>query len=182
MDVLRYRLVLFLINLFVYLGYNGSFFLDNMLALPAVSPLISWGLYGVFIGACIGVGMAVKKYKLAKKLLLAPLGVVIAFTAVMWLANKPTAYASSFNLYNPPTYTTPASDPSVAYPIYTINTNVNVRTDYSNRSRIAFVISRGAEIQLMARGFYDSRRVEWAKIRYQGNEGYVNYKLIRQRY
>jgi len=71
------------IRLSIYLGYRLLMSIENLLRLSWANPFVMWGIFGIFIGSIFGVIVAVKRYKLSKKLVFYPLAIVIAFIIIM---------------------------------------------------------------------------------------------------
>jgi hypothetical protein len=176
---LLYLLVLFLIKLFVYAGFNYFFFTDNLLKIRSFNPIIVWAVLGLFLGSIVGVIIAIKKYKLSQKLILYPIGVASLFIIIMVLINKPSQYATSLNLagkgYNEPVDTVTV----VTRYYYKAISDVRVRTGPSAKDRIAFVLKRKDQIEIIQRGFFDFKNVEWVKINYNGMVGYVGLRFLK---
>ena len=86
---LLYLLVIFSAKVFVYIGFNSLFYLDNILHAPFINPIIIWGILGLLAGSTIGAFIGIRKYKLVSTLILYPLGVLFLFLLIMGLINKP---------------------------------------------------------------------------------------------
>lgn len=170
-----YLLVTFSVRAFAYLGYNSMFYMDNLLYIEGVSPFVTWGVLGLLAGSIIGVLVSAKKHKLSYALVWWPIGVLIAFVAIMGFINKPANHEGQFvlpeNEYND-TQTTKTSN------YYNVTSDVNVRSGPSVNNNVLFKLTRATEVEVVERNFYDSRNAEWMKIDYNGQTGYVNAKFL----
>jgi len=180
---LLYLLYLFLIwlgKVYVFLGYNSFFFLDNLLAITLFNPVVMWGVFGLFIGSMVGIIIAVKKFKLNYNLVFYPLTLVILFLSLLGFINKPAEF---YGNYNPPlklnNITAEPIEPSVPKNFYSLKTMVNVRTGPTTFDSIIFTLQKGTEVELVKKGFYNKNRNEWFKIKYKDQEGYVNSKFLK---
>lgn len=84
-----YHLVIFSAKLFVYLGYNVIFFLENLLEVTPLNPVATWGIFGLILGSIAGVIIAVKKFRLSKLLILYPAGFLLLVVLIMYFVNEP---------------------------------------------------------------------------------------------
>jgi hypothetical protein len=171
-----YLVVTFSVRAFAYLGYNSMFYMDNLLYIEGVSPFVTWGVLGLLAGSIIGVLVSAKKHKLSYSLVLWPIGILIAFVAIMGFINKPANHEGQFvlpeNEYNNTNTTTKTSN------YYNVTSDVNVRSGPSVNNNVLFKLSRGTEVEVVERSFFDSRNAEWMKINYNGQAGYVNAKFL----
>jgi hypothetical protein len=170
-----YLAITFSVRAFAYLGFNSAFYMDNLLYVEGISPFITWGVLGLLVGSIIGVLVSAKKHQLSYTLVLWPIGILIAFVVAMGFINKPAKHDGPFIL--------PANDsgtdaPVKVYNYYNVTSDVNVRYGPSVNNSILFKLKRGTEVELVDRGFYDSKNTEWMKISYNGQTGYVNGKFL----
>ena len=174
---LLYKIVVLLVKSFVYFGYNALFFTDNMLQIPSWNPIVAWSILGVFIGSIFGVGVAINKFHLSKKLILYPILIAVLFITTMCFINKPGQYALS-----PETVLSPAPEtttlPSTKY-YYKATMDVTVRSGPSTTTSKLFTLSKGTTVEMVQRFFMDNRNLEWIKIRYNNREGYVSSKCLK---
>lgn len=63
---------------------------------------------------------------------------------------------------------------------YIVTTNSNLRSEPTINSTSVNVIPQNSEIQVLSKGYYDNRSVEWYKVNYNGSEGYLNSALCTQ--
>lgn len=170
-----YLAITFSVKAFAYLGYNSMFYMDNLLYVEGISPFITWGILGLLVGSIIGVLVSAKKHQLSYTLVLWPIGLLIAFIVTMGFINKPSQHEGEFalpeNEYNIDTTTK-------TYNYYRVTSDVNVRSGPSVTNNILFKLRRGIEVEVVERGFYDSKNAEWMKINYNGQTGYINGKLL----
>ena len=171
------KLIILLVKLSALYGYNFFFLVDNMLRVDAFNPAVTWGILGLFAGSITGVTVAVKKKKLQKWLILCPLLLTGLFITIMSMINKPGQYTSDFDL----------SRINKQYPIIEITTeyyiatsDVNIRAGTSKFSRLISTVKKGQEVEVLQKGVYDSRNVEWVKVKYNGQEGFVNKNYLMQ--
>ena len=174
---LLYLLIMWSAKVFVFLGYNSIFFLDNLFLISPFNPVAIWGIWGLFIGSIIGVFVAVKKFKLSKILILYPLAFVAMGTTIMGFVNAPTQYNWSY-IPTPITNTVNPAPKIVQHAFYHLNSDANVRSGPSATSSKLFTLYKGNEVILIHSGFFDSRKIEWYKIKYNGQEGYISSKLL----
>lgn len=170
-----YLAITFSVKAFAYIGYNSSFYIDNLLYIQGVSPFVTWGILGVLVGSIIGVLVSAKKHQLSYTLVLWPIGLLIAFVAIMGFINKPSQHDGQFvlpeNEYNNTTTTK-------TYNYYNITSDVNVRSGPSVSNYVLFTLPKGTEVEVVERNFYDSKNTEWMKINHNGQTGYVNGKFL----
>ncbi len=178
---LAYQILILLAKFFVYLGYNFFVFADNLFQVSSFNPVATWGIMGLFIGSIAGVAIAIKKYRLSKKLLFYPIGIVILIFVLLYFINEPANHHGTVNLPNTsnsdaslPSYTV---TPSVTY--YYATQSINARIGPSVRYPVAFVIDKAAEAELIERAFQDAKHNEWMKIKYNNQQGFVNAKFLR---
>jgi hypothetical protein len=176
---LLYKIVELLVKSFVYLGYNVFFFTDNMLIIPPWGPTVVWGLFGILTGSIIGVGIAIKKYKLSKKLIIYPILVLALFVIIMCFVNQPGHYALASDSIQESTSIEPATAVPVTKYYYKAVLDVSARSGPSLNYPKLFTLKRGATIEVIQRWLIDKRKVEWMKIRYKNQEGYVSSKYVR---
>jgi len=118
-------------------GYSFQIFLflDNLVKLTdAASPLLFWGMLGLFTGAIYGSFVAWKKYKLNVAVSLIPVGILILFIAILFKVNHPlrattftvarnvqTAYA--YNLVTATTSNLPSDKNANYKPSFLLDSN-----------------------------------------------------------
>ncbi|WP_298737796.1 SH3 domain-containing protein [uncultured Chitinophaga sp.] len=171
------QLILLLVIVAAFYGYNFFFLVDNMLRIDALNPVLVWGMLGLFIGSITGVTVAVKKKKLQKWLILCPLLLAALVITIMCMINKPAQYTSDFNLSG---IARPAVAVEITREFYIATTDVNIRSTASKFGRVISTLKRGQEAEVLQKGFYDSRNAEWVKIRYNGREGFVNLHYLKK--
>lgn len=164
--------ILLATHVFVYWGYNSLFWFENLIGIYPFNPMFLWFFWGILIGGTIGVVIAVKKYKLSLKLLLYPIGLLFFLTIIMNMINKPLNYHGNFIPEFLNNYIT------VEKNYYTLTTESNVRSGPSTDYQKISVIKKGFAVEVIKKGFFDSRGVEWYKIKYSTIEGYINSKLL----
>lgn len=160
-----------IVRVFAYTGYNTFFFLDNLFDFQMFGPITTWGIWGFLIGTIIGVMVAVKKLRLAKTLILYPIGIVALLLVIMGFVNKPANYKGEYTPTQPVELKTPKS-------YYISNRDANFRSGPSTSYSSLFVLKQGSEVELIKSGFVDSGNIDWSKIKYNNQEGYVCTKYI----
>ena len=167
-----YLLVIWATKVFVYLGYNSFFYLDNLFGINPFNPIVVWSIWGLFIGSIIGVTIAVKKHKLSKILILYPVGFVILLFTIMGFVNHPSDYKNN--------YMPPQENKVVVAPknYYTLTMDANVRSGPSKNNSVLFVLNKGMVVEVIQKGSFDSRNAEWYKIRNENREGFISAKLL----
>lgn len=166
------RLIIFAVVLFVLWGYNSIFFLDNLFSINPFNPIAMWGVWGLFFGSIVGVFVAVKKFKLSKILILYPIALVALLVTIMSFVNNPGKFSGN---YSPPGK---ELDTPTQKNYYVLNSNANMRSGPSTDYSILFVLKNGYEVEVIQGGFYDTRNIEWYKIKDNGQEGYISSKLL----
>ena len=174
---LTYVLILFLAKVFVFTGYNFFFFTDNLLEIKSFHPLVNWGILGLLLGSIAGVAVAIKKYGLSKLLIIYPVGVTAVYVTVMWALNNPAAYTG--NLYVPPATVMDTVAAVTKKVYYRINALTTARSGPSGDDEKLFQLRKRTEVELISRQFFDAKHIEWYKIKYKDQEGFVNAKYLR---
>lgn len=155
--------------IFTFLGFNLFFYLDNLLKINFLNPIVCWGLWGLLIGSIYGVYRAVKKLKLNKILILIPIIIVVFLLILMSELNSPINFAAS-NLPTP-------QDNNPAQlknnPKFITNSATSVYSDISKKRRVLFKLSKGTIVEVTGTGYYDNKNNECYKILYQGSEGFI---------
>ena len=177
---LAYLLIILLAKLLVYTGYNFFVFTDNLFEISSFNPVATWGIMGMFIGSIAGVAIAIKKYRLSGKLVLYPIGISILLLIIFYFVNEPANHNGAETFPNTSSY---ISEPSNAITVskdffYTTRT-VNARSGASLRNYVVFVVNEGDEVEIVERNFTDSRGVEWMKVNYRGQAGFISSKFLR---
>lgn len=173
--------VIFLTRAFAYLGYNALFFTDNLIAIRFLHPVVAWGIFGFFIGSIVGVLIAVKKYKLSKLLVLYPVALVALVVTILSFVNKPANYSGAYVPKENPADSTAFSAPvTTAY--YKLNFDANIRSGPSVKQRRRFSLKKGVMLEVLEKGHFDEKGIEWYKISYNAREGYVSSKLLSPPY
>jgi len=157
-----------------FLGYNMIFFLDNLFSVSAFYPIVIWSIWGLIIGALIGVLVAIKKYRLSKVLLLYPLCLLLLSVTIMSFINSPSNH---FGTYAPKVINN--KQPISKKNYYILISDANVRTGPSLKNSKLYSLKKGIEVEVVNVGFMDSRKVEWYQIKYNGQLGFVSSKLLR---
>lgn len=183
------RLVMFLSIAFVYLGFNLFVYIENLLQFTSVNPLVMWGILGLLIGSIFGVVVAVKKYKLPKKLIFYPISITILVIIILSFINRPTQLTGSF---------VPILDQNVSTDLNTNNTTTNTPSNYlytvtqemtvrespSLSSARLFTLSRNERVRVLE-NVRDSKNNLWSKIEYYNantgdkQTGYLKSKYLR---
>ncbi|MEJ7736772.1 MAG: SH3 domain-containing protein [Chitinophagaceae bacterium] len=173
-----YHLVIFSAKLFVYLGYNVIFFLENLLEVTPLNPVATWGIFGLILGSIAGVIIAVKKFRLSKLLILYPAGFLLLVVLIMYFVNEPLQHSG--------TYVSPEEKirnelvnrgPSKEY--YLVYADAKVRKGPSNSKSQLFTLRKGDEVEVLSRGHFDKNNTEWFLIRSNGKEGYASGRLLQ---
>ena len=180
------RLVMFLSIAFVYLGFNLFAYLENLLQFTSVNPLVMWGILGLFIGSIFGAVVAVKKYKLPKKLIFYPFLIIILLIVTLSLINKPSKLsgsASPFLEFNTdPTENTNPTTETSSYYFYTVSQEMNVREEPSLRSRRLFTVPSNARVRVVE-NVRDNKNTVWSKIEYTNpNTSFVQTGYLKNKY
>ncbi len=63
---------------------------------------------------------------------------------------------------------------------YIVSTNSNLRSQPTINSTSINVIPQNSEIQVLSKGYFDDRSIEWYKVSFNGAEGYLNSTLCTQ--
>lgn len=177
---LLYLIVQLLVRSFVYFGYNIFFFTDNLLHIQSLGPVVVWGVLGIFIGGTIGVGIAIKKFQLSKKLFIYPVLVLVLFFTTMGLINRPGQYTVGYDILQAPVIPTdPSAQVNTTKIFYKVVSDVTVRSGPSTGDAKLFILYKGATVEMVKRFFIDKRRIEWMKIKYNNQEGYVSLKYLK---
>lgn len=167
---LLYLFLLWLGKVFVFLGYNLYFFLDNFLFISPINPILMWGVLGLFIGSLIGTLISIKKYKLNFSLFIYTLLAFVTFLITMGWVNKPSgnyiSYASHLKNEIP-------ADPIPTREYFILKSTLNVRSGPSTRYSKLFVLNEGIEVELVEKGYF-TNNAEWYKIKFNDQEGFVN--------
>jgi hypothetical protein len=176
-----YLLVLFLTwlfgivkALFVFFGFNIFFFIDNLFAIDPINPIIVWGIWGLLFGSIYGIFVAVKKLKLSSVLIFYPVAAVFVLLIVMGIANKPTDYDGSYIPFKEKTST----NPTIKKNYYLTNSSINMYSDVSKKQKVLTNIEKGTTVEVLETGFYDSKKIEWYKIDYNGKLGFVKSEYL----
>ena len=167
-----YRLVMWVMGIFIIFGYNTFFYLDNLIGVTPFNPIITWSIWGMFLGGIVGVIVAVKKLKLSKILILYPTAALLLLIIIFGFVNHPANYNGN---YQPPVEKTIVT-PTKNY--YTVIMDANVRSGPSKSSGILFVVTKGSVVEVIQQGFFDSRNLEWYWIRNGSDQGYISAKLL----
>lgn len=182
------KLVMFLSIAFVYLGWNLFVYLENLLQFSTANPLVMWGILGLFIGSIFGVIVAVKKYKLPKRLIFYPFLVTILLIVILSFINNPSKLSGSLSPFlNTNTETdvnnNNATETPTYYP-YTVIQQMNVRQGPSLRSNRLFTVPRNARVRVIE-NVRDTKNTVWSKIEYSNpntglkQTGYLKYKYLQ---
>lgn len=122
-----------------FLGKKSfAFFLytDNLVKVSAsVSPVLMWGVLGLFAGLVYGCFVAWRKYRLDYKLMFIPIAVFAALVLILHLVNQPFVTDS---ITNAPSEVKLKIDSTVSVPVKTILVNRWVVTDVVGNSRNNF--------------------------------------------
>ena len=174
-----YHLLIWCAKASVYLGYNMFFYLDNLFTITALNPLISWGIFGFFLGIIFGVLVAIRKYRLRKSLIFIPVAFFIVLLVIMSLINQPANYAGTYGRLPEKTGNSVAEPaPAVKY-FYKVVSDSKVRSGPSVKHPRLFTIVKGAEVEVDQPGSFDATRIQWIKIRYNRQEGYISSRQLR---
>lgn len=180
---LVYRIVMFLSVLFVYLGFNVFVFLDNLLKFESGNPVVLWGFFGLLLGSIIGVLIAIKKYKLAKVLILYPVGLFVLIIIILIFINSPTNASGEYSASNfSESNTNQVETSKVTY--YVTTQTVNVRSRPLASSSKLITLSAGIQVEFIENTI-DNRNKTWSKIRCTDSQtgntisGYINASYLR---
>ena len=181
------KLVMFLSIAFVYLGWNLFVYLENLLQFSSANPLVLWGIFGLFIGSIFGVVVAVKKYKLPKKLIFYPFIITILLIVILSFINTPSQLSGSLNTLMNTNIQTDANTnnaaQSPAYSLYTVTQEMNVRQGPSLRSNRLFTVPRNARVRIIE-NVRDNNNILWSRIEYTNpntslkQTGYLKNKYL----
>ena len=182
------KLVMFFSIAFVYLGWNLFVYLENLLQFSSANPLVMWGILGLLIGSIFGVMVAVKKYKLPKKLIFYPFLITILLIIILSFINNPSKLSGSLStMLNTNTQTdviTNNAAQSPAYNLYTVTQEMNVRQQPSLKSNRLFTVPRNARVRLIE-NVSDNKNALWSKIEYTNpatgfkQTGYLKNKYLQ---
>ena len=180
------KLVMFLSILFVYLGWNLFVYLENLLHFTSANPLLMWGILGLFAGSIFGVVVAVKKYKLPKKLIFYPFLLTILLIVILSFINHPSRLSGSLNtLLNTNTESDVNNNNATetpAYNLYTVTQSMNVRQQPSLRSNRLFAVPRNARVRLIE-NVKDNNNTLWSKIEYTNPKtGFAQTGYLKNKY
>ena len=174
-----YHLLIWCAKASVYLGYNLFFYLDNLFTITRLNPLISWGIFGFFLGIIFGVLIAIRKYRLSKRLIFFPVAFFIMLVVIMSFINQPGNYSGTYGGLRKNTVDSLAApSPTIKY-YYKVVSDSKVRSGPSIKHPRLFTIVRGAEVQVDQPGSFDATRTQWIKIRYNRQEGYISSRQLR---
>lgn len=162
---------------FMVLGFNTSFYLDNLMQGKLVSPILGWAIFGLFLGAIAGTLIAIKKYKLSRLLLCYPIGALLLVLGMLAIVNKPAAYPTEYRFFKDPNQQQePENESTITH--FRLTSDLNVRTRPNLNSTVAFTLRKNEEVELVDRNHFDNRGVEWIRIRNAKGIGYVNAKYL----
>lgn len=160
--------IIWLSHIFVAWGNLFLIYLDYHFMIPAINPIVTWGIVGLFFGGLIGVIIAIKKLKLSWTLLLYPFAAMVLLITIMSFVDK-SEYGKLPN---------GEEEITITKEFYKVNTNSNVRSEPSLQGKKLFVLETGTEIECISKGHFDSRGLEWCFITHNGNQGYISTKLL----
>jgi len=180
---LIYKIVIFLSTFFVYLGFNIFIFIDNLVKFEFANPVVLWGLFGLLLGSIIGVLIAIKKYKLAKILILYPVALFVLIITILIFINKPSNASGE---YSPSNFSEAnVNEEEVSKITYYVTTQaVNIRSRPSASSSKLITLAKGKLVEFIE-NTSDNRNKTWSKIRYTdpqtGNtiDGYINASYLK---
>lgn len=170
-----YLSFLWLGNAFTFLGYNFFFFMDNLLLFPGAPPILLWAILGGLIGFIPGTYIAIRKYRLKKVLLLIPFMVLVLLLVLLNLINKPMEQSETFSSFQKSLIESSEIKPESATLLYTLNVRQGPSTQYSK----LFVLDSGTHVEILEKGHFTSNRQEWFRVRFEGQEGYVNSRYLK---
>lgn len=178
---------MFLSIAFVYLGFNIFVYTDNLLKFTFANPLVMWGILGLFIGSIFGVIVAVKKYKLPKKLIFYPISITILLIVILSFINKPTELSGSFAPFldtnpAPESNTNTTTNDMPSYYLYTVTQSMNVRASASLSSNRLFTVPHNAQVRVLE-SVRDNENSLWSKIEYKNPQtGYKQTGYLKNKY
>ena len=181
--VILYRIIIFLSKVFVYLGFNLFLYIDNLLHFDAANPIILWGVFGLFLGSIVGVVVAIKKYKLTKKLVLYPLAITFLAIVILAFINEPADVGNRVMPERNEAIMTP-DKPATTIPAFTVTRTIYIHAGPSSLSKKLFTLSRGTVVGVLE-SVKDNRNISWSKIEYidpgtgSKKTGYVNANYLR---
>lgn len=181
-----FKLVKFLSIVFVYFGWNLFVYLENLLQFSSANPLVMWGIFGLFIGSIFGVLIAVKKYRLPKKLIFYPFLLTIFLIVILSFINNPSNLSGSLNtLLNTNTESDVNNNNATetpAYSLYTVTQEMNVRQQPSLRSNRLFSVPRNARVRIIE-NVRDDKNAVWSKIEYKNPKtGFAQIGYLKNKY
>lgn len=172
-----YLFVLFMAQVFVFGGYNFFFFLDNLLAVPALDAVVVWAVFGLLPGSIAGTVVAIRRYKLSRRLVGYPAGAALFVLVLMGFVNKPLQYGAAYPARNGPEASSDASGAAPALARYTLTSNVNVRSGPSVGAAKLFVLHKDSRVEVV--GAVRKGSAVWYRITHDGREGYVHSRFVR---
>jgi hypothetical protein len=169
-----YLLVMFTAQVFVFGGYNFFFYFDNLLTVTSLDAVWVWAAFGALPGSIAGTAIAIKKYQLSRRLLFYPSGAALMLLAGMGFINKPAQYA----VYEP-SVTSSLASASTHRNLYTLTSNVNVRSGPSRGAAKLFVLEKYSQVEVTEAFRGKAGDDVWYKIVHQGREGYISSQFVR---
>ncbi len=166
-------MIIGLVKLFIFLGYNTFFYFDNLIKITPFNPIIMWCVWGLFIGSIVGVIIAVKKYRLSRILILYPIGFISLLVTIMGFINKPADYNATFIAKPERKVMVIEKD------FYILKVDANIRSGPSVKYNKLFVLKKGNLVELAQKGYFDTDNIEWYKIKIDSQEGYISSRLVK---
>lgn len=170
-----YLSFLWLGDVFTFLGYNFFFYMDNLLLVRGAPPVLLWAILGGLIGAIPGTYIAIRRFRLKGVLLFIPLLVLALLLVLLNIINKPMDQAGSFSASLKPHMESSEFQPEYGTLLYTLNVRQGPSTQYSK----LFVLDSGTHVEILEKGHFTSNRQEWFRVRFEGQEGYVNSRYVK---
>ena len=149
-----------------------------MFGITPLNPTVLWGIWGLFFGSIIGVLVAVKKFTLSKTLLLYPISFVVILITIMGFVNSPTQHNGTYSPPETNVIPNPDANAQNQKSFYILKSDVNVRSGPSIIDSKLFVLKKGDEVELIQAGYKSTSNVEWYKVKYNNQEGYINSKYM----
>jgi len=163
---LVYILMIFLAKLFVFLGFNLFVVIDNFMKVESFSPIVVWAFLGLMIGGVLGVVIAVKKYKLSKKLIIYPVSVFLFFIGIFYLVHDaPTNSGSTLKSDEKQVETIQTGVVSDGVASFIASRDCSIRATPSLRSKKLLSITKGTRTEYL-KTTVDSKKNIWYKVKH----------------
>jgi hypothetical protein len=170
-----YLSFLWLGDAFTFLGYNFFFFMDSLLMVRRAPPVLLWAILGGLIGFIPGTYVAIRKFKLKGILIFIPLMGLIFLLVLLSIINKPLDQGGNFSASHKPYMESSKGQREYCTLLHTINVRQGPSTQYSK----LFVLDSGTNVEILEKGHFTHNRQEWFRVKFEGQEGYVNSRYVK---